>query len=240
MVKRPKQFGEGSVPNSGIEAPRRYEGPRQYSENIDSTVDTTPPQQLPRVVLTEANIDRIEGLSSQYNLAPNSLVNQALDALGVETVDEIPNQSPPSPSSFKSSQTPSSTIVRNRAYVIRTSTAIITSLQEVLEYDPIRNHNQQPPELWLNDQKYISEIRELVAELKTLNKLLQTKVAPEKEHNAIVDLGVHANKFLDSFASVTGKGAGWLLVAALASLLYQTGIVPDIAASLFQHIKIPV
>jgi hypothetical protein len=102
----------------------------------------------------------------------------------------------------------------------------------------MRQHNEAPPELWIDDQAYFTEMRQLVSELRTLNALLRSLASPEREYNAVINFARHADKFLEGFSAVTGKGAGILLVAAIGGLLYQTGIVPDIAESVFRQIRL--
>jgi hypothetical protein len=59
-------------------------------------------------------------------------------------------------------------VIRNREQVVAYSNIIISSLQEALDYDPARHHNQPPPELRLGDARYLRDVRDLIAELKRL------------------------------------------------------------------------
>jgi hypothetical protein len=64
-------------------------------------------------------------------------------------------------------------VIRNRQHVVATSTLIISALQEALDYDPVRHHNQPPPALRIEDPHYLKDIRALIVELKRLNELLE-------------------------------------------------------------------
>ena len=133
---------------------------------------------------------------------------------------------------------PRGTLIRNRDQVIRTSAAIITALQEALDYDPKIHHNQIPPDLWRDNPEYIATLRQIVEELKELNDLLRKQSSAQRERKSVVHLGVHIDQFLTGFSSVAGRGAGWLLIASLGGLLYQTGLVPDLAANVLKHIRL--
>jgi len=62
-------------------------------------------------------------------------------------------------------------VIRNRQEVVAYSTLIVAALQEALDYDPARHHNQPLPALWIEDPNYLQVIRALIAELKRLNEL---------------------------------------------------------------------
>jgi hypothetical protein len=62
-------------------------------------------------------------------------------------------------------------------------------LEEVVDYSPARHHNQRPPDLRIDDEGYLTEIRNLVAELRTLNALLETtRREPKEASDAVVNL----------------------------------------------------
>jgi hypothetical protein len=106
-------------------------------------------------------------------------------------------------------------------------------LEEVVDYDPARHGNQLPPELRIDDQNYPSEIRNLIAELRTLNALLATSQRQLKEtSSAVVHLARQFDTFLGSYAKSFGMGAGWLTIATVGSLLYQAGIGQDVVAKI--------
>jgi hypothetical protein len=196
----------------------------------------------PHIEMPAKLVSRIKTLAKQRSVPVDEFLQLAVESLSEEArpADEANTKNDPSPQSQLPRSSPRVATIKNRTGVIRTSTAIIKALQEVLDYNPKLHHNQTPPELWIDDAKYISAIMELVEELRALNSLLRAnKISQEKEYNAVVDLGVHVNRFLKEFTVISGKGAGWLLIASLGGLLYHTGLVPDIADVILKHIKIP-
>jgi hypothetical protein len=58
--------------------------------------------------------------------------------------------------------------IRSRPQVVQYSRILIAALEEVVDYSPARHHNQRPPDLRIDDEGYLTEIRNLVAELRTL------------------------------------------------------------------------
>ena len=130
--------------------------------------------------------------------------------------------------------------VKDRSQVIQYSKILITALEEVIEYDPTRHHNRQPPDLRIDDPDYLAEIRNLVAELRTLNSILQsTQRQPRKATRAIWNLSKHLDGFLNNYAKSLGKGAGYLTIGVIASLLYQAGLGQDVITNIFSHAKLP-
>jgi hypothetical protein len=130
--------------------------------------------------------------------------------------------------------------IRSRPQVIKYSRILIAALQEVVDYDPARHHNQPPPELRIDDEDYLTEIRNLVAELRTLNALLETtRRQPKKAAHAVVNLTRHLDTFLSCYAKSLAKGAGWLTIGVIASLLYQAGVGQQVIANILSHAKLP-
>lgn len=113
-------------------------------------------------------------------------------------------------------------------------------MQEALDYNVERHHNLPPPDLRLDDSSYLAELRDLVAELRKLNALL------EKPRNSnvrgarqrISGFAKHLDKFLGSYANALGKGAAGLTIAAAVGLLYQAGVGPEIIELIWRHLKI--
>ena len=125
--------------------------------------------------------------------------------------------------------------IRNIAHVVIYSKIIIQVLQEALDYDPIRHHNQPPPDLRIEDPEYLSDIRSLVAELKTFNALLDTTTPRIKEASkSIIDFHKHTNIFLENYCHLLGKGAALLTVGVVASLLHSAGVGDGIIDTLLQ------
>lgn len=129
-------------------------------------------------------------------------------------------------------------IIENRIEVIRYSNAIISALEEALNYNVDRHHNSPPPDLRLEDAEYLAEIRSLIFELRRLNALLEKPIksnasAARKE---AAGFGKHMDKFLSSYAGSLGKGAAGLTVAAVAGLLYQAG-AGELVEGIWKHLK---
>ena len=96
----------------------------------------------------------------------------------------------------------------NRREIMRYVGSLITALQEALDYDPHRHHNQQPPPLYSDDPNYLKHIAELTGELKRLNTLLESTAqgqAKKKSANATTD---YLNLFLKNFLPAAGKSSG--------------------------------
>lgn len=129
--------------------------------------------------------------------------------------------------------------IRNRGQLLLYSKTLIAALQDALEYDSGRHHNQPIPELRLDDPQYLQELRNLVAELKRLNDLLeknQPRIAPQA---VIMDLTKKLDKLLDSYVGALGKGAAALTVAVIAALLYEAGVGKEMIDHIWGHLKLP-
>jgi hypothetical protein len=118
--------------------------------------------------------------------------------------------------------------VRNRKLIGSYSLTIISAVEEVLAYDQRRHHNQAPPPLWIDNPDYLKELRELVAQLKRLNNILEKgKVEIVDANTAVFNVGKRAdiffNNYSESFAKAAGKGTWYLLVGSTAALLYSAG-----------------
>jgi hypothetical protein len=137
-------------------------------------------------------------------------------------------------------ETKKTIVIRDRSQAIQYSRILITALQEIVDYDPARHHNQPPPDLYVGNDKYLHEIRALIAELRTLNSLLEAKRPTKKKVSVVtVDLKVHVNAFLKAHSKVLGAGTAGLLIGAFSSLLHQLGLGPDIVSEILNHLKGP-
>jgi hypothetical protein len=117
--------------------------------------------------------------------------------------------------------------------VIAYSTLIVAALQEALDYDPVRHHNQPIPALWIEDHNYLQVIRALIAELKRLNELLQASRTRKGEpKRTIIDLRKHINVFLANYVPLFAKGTACVTVAAMAGLLRHFGVEEDIVVGI--------
>jgi hypothetical protein len=117
--------------------------------------------------------------------------------------------------------------ITNRAEVIRYTTVLIIALEETLEYNPRRAHNQPPPALWNDDPEYLRDVGSLVIELRRLNSLLDAKRLRKKEADRVViHLAQHFDQFLRSYVSWFGRGAAVLTIGVMAGLLQHAGLDP--------------
>jgi hypothetical protein len=125
----------------------------------------------------------------------------------------------------------------NRVEVIRQSEALIIALEEALDYDQVRDHNQRPPILWSGDPSYLKEVKNIVVVLQRLNSLLEAKRPRRKEaERTVIDLTQHLDTFLKNYAAWFGRGAAALTVSSIAGLLHYAGLDPTAVWSI---IKVP-
>jgi len=130
-------------------------------------------------------------------------------------------------------------LLKNRVEIVRYSTAIISALQEALDYSLEKHHNLPPPALRIDDDRYLNEIRNLVSELRKLNNFLET---PSKKTAKIArarasGFGKHLDRFLSSYASALGKGAAALTIASAVGLLAQAGVGQEIIDLIWRHLR---
>lgn len=141
-------------------------------------------------------------------------------------------------SSFSAQRTANVESVNRREDVLRYSRIMVDALQEALDYDPIRQHNQAPPALHLDDPAYLQELKNLVFELRTLNGLLETpKASAEEANQAVSRLSNHFHTFADSYAKTLGKGVAGLTIGAMAALLYKAGVADEVINAIWAHLK---
>jgi hypothetical protein len=128
--------------------------------------------------------------------------------------------------------------IRNRGQIIVHASAIIIALEEVLDYDPVRHHNN-PPALRIENPRYLAHIRELVEELRRLNALLEAK-RPRSAETKAAALSVAASmqRFLDNYIPVLAKGSAALTVAAMAGLLVQLGLGGDVVSQILAPLRL--
>ena len=128
------------------------------------------------------------------------------------------------------------TAITNRVEVIRQTKALIIVLEEALDFDPVRGHNQRPPALWSDDPSYLKDVDALVVELRRLNSLLEAKRPRKKEaERAVIDLTQHLDTFLKNYAAWFGRGAAALTVGSIASLLHYAGLDPTAVWSIIKR-----
>src|SRR5690349_3361673 len=94
---------------------------------------------------------------------------------GVEPEAPEPNAIPVEPGFWTDAI---GTPVWKRPEVFRSLEVLIAAFEEVEGYDPARHHNQAPPALWLDNRTYLADVKDLLGELRELNKALR-KIAGE-------------------------------------------------------------
>ena len=114
--------------------------------------------------------------------------------------------------------------------------SLVSAFEEADAYDPALHHNRPVPALYTDDAEYRKLVRQLLAELRKLNELVQRKKSIRGPTPLLDKL---LTKFLTSYASTLGKGAAALTTATLAALLYRTGIGQDVLGSIWGHLKLP-
>jgi hypothetical protein len=127
-------------------------------------------------------------------------------------------------------------VITNPTELVRHSQILIIALQEALDYDPLRGHNRQPPALWIDNPSYLIDVNSLVIELRRLNSLLEAKRPRKEAKRAVIDLSGHFNRFLRSYATTLGTGAGVLTLGVIASLLGHAGLDPT---AVWSAVKLP-
>jgi hypothetical protein len=161
--------------------------------------------------------EKVNDLASKQGSSKNSLVLSILEK-SFETVSTTP-------------------AIQNREAVLRYSRVIIDALQEAHDYDILRRHNQPPTDLWMDDPAYLQELKNLIAELKRLNDLLERPRPSSREaKRAVSGLSKHFDTFLSNYAKGLGTGVAGLTIGAMAALLYQAGAGKDIIDTIWGHI----
>ncbi len=106
----------------------------------------------------------------------------------------------------------------NRREIMRYAGSLITALQEALDYDPARHHNQQPPPLYCDDPNYLKHIAELVSELKRLNSFLESTTQGRARKKSADATSEYLNLFLKNFLPAAGKSSGHTIGVGAAAL----------------------
>lgn len=141
-------------------------------------------------------------------------------------------------------------VVRSKKQTMFQIAVVLDSLQEAIDYDPMRHHNQPPPALRIEDPAYIDELRRLVEQLRRLNDILEaTKPSGSKKPRATakdvekpaIDTRKALTKVLNSsagaFGKVLGGGTALLVLGGLTTLLYQLGVPDDVFTTILKKIR---
>ena len=129
--------------------------------------------------------------------------------------------------------------VANQDEIIRYSTALITALQEALDQDPVRHHNNPPSGLRIEEADYLAEVRSLVTELKRLNSILEASVSPSIDiaEKTVNRLAHHFDSFFGAYAKSLGHGTAALTIAVAIALLSKAGVGTDLIETIWRHLE---
>lgn len=176
-----------------------------------------------------------------------------------EAIQDLLTRDQPRNGSVRSSN--GKVVVRSISQALFYSRVIVAALDEAIEYDPARHHNEPPPSLRIDSDDYLKDIQALVFELRRLNEKLeamkastqasrrarkgQVKEKPEISEKAVerstVDVKKHLNTFLNKYASTLGvslgAGTGMLAVGGMAALLYQLGLPDTIFEQIMRKLR---
>jgi hypothetical protein len=135
---------------------------------------------------------------------------------------------------------PSEADLINVHHAMRQLAVLITSFQEVSDYDPARHHNQPPPALWVDHPRYVGDVVVLLHELRRLNDFLEKSLKAPKPIKVAKSAGIVATagkKFLESYSDAMGKGAAALTIAGIATLSVYLGADKGTAESIWNLVK---
>jgi Arc/MetJ-type ribon-helix-helix transcriptional regulator len=203
--------GEQSVVDS-----RRL--PRAIKRPLAGLEDSTVPGRI-TVNVTGKMAELVNAVSMRDDVSKNSIVLSALEQTLGRAVANLGT----------------GIVIQNREELISYSRILIDALQEALDYDTLRQHNRPPPDLRLDDNEYLNELRKLVAELQKLNVLLEA-MKPARAKTAATKVGKHFDKFFESYASALGKGAAGLTIGAVAVLLAKAGVAQPLIDAIWRHL----
>jgi hypothetical protein len=137
-------------------------------------------------------------------------------------------------------------VVKSVPQAIFYSRLVITAIDEALDYDPARHHNQPPPDLWFDDRAYLDDIRNLVTELRRLNDnllairsmaALSGPVTAQSEIEKSSDAAKkRLNLFLDKYTESVAKGSGWLTIGTIVALLVQLGVSESVLEKILKSL----
>jgi hypothetical protein len=130
------------------------------------------------------------------------------------------------------------TQAQNRTQVLRQSSALISAIQDALDYDQNRHHNQPPPQLRLDgSSNNLADLRQLLEELRRFNDLIEKTSLNKRTTKSAIELSHHVNTFLSNFTPMAGKGAAALVISGFAGLLYHAGVPEGSVGALWALLK---
>lgn len=106
--------------------------------------------------------------------------------------------------------------IRDRAGAISLSRALIEVFQEAVDYVPARHHNQSKPVLWVDNERYLSEIQEIVSQLQKIVALLDTQKTNRVKAAPIRKMTGRFGQFFNSYQSTLGHSLAVLTTGTIA------------------------
>jgi hypothetical protein len=185
----------------------------------ESTAVPVDKRQRVSVMLTVEMAATLEKLKEMHGGTTSEAIRHALEAQKQSLEETI------SKSDIVFSGAGITRVLRNKRQIITYSSVIILALQEALDYDPRRHHNQPKPDLRIEDANYLSNLRSLVKELRRLNNLL-AKERPKSAETGkvVVDVRKHVDLFLTNYTPTLAKGSAYLTIGVMAALLHSAGL----------------
>ena len=169
--------------------------------------------------LNAETIDNLDTLKRALGGETNTeIIRQAL-RLRREMLDpEVAEKASRAIDRKKGSKPSPAALTGNRREIMRYAGSLITALQEALDYDPLRHHNQQPPPLYSDDRGYLKHIAELTSELKRFNNLLESTSQVRARSSSANATSDYLHLFLKSFLPAAGKSSGHAIGVGAAAL----------------------
>jgi hypothetical protein len=115
--------------------------------------------------------------------------------------------------------------IANRREAIEASRLLIAAFQEAADYDQKRHHNQSPPALWVDDDRYLLDVREIVADLHKIVELLEA--SKPVRATPVRKTARRFGKFIDAYQSTLGHGVAALTAAGIGGWLLHFGVLPS-------------
>ncbi|WP_244528901.1 hypothetical protein [Methylobacterium gossipiicola] len=187
--------------------------------------------------LNAETVENFDALKKKLGLSTNTeVIRQAL-RFQRESLSIPERATEPTPKRPQSKKLPSARLLAsNRKQITNYATILLEALQEALDYDPLRNHNSAPPALFIDDKKYRSDVAQLIIELRRLNDLLEKTTNTKAKTKSAEDVGNYLHLFMKNYTPALGKGAAYLTVGVIATLLAHLGLDAGMS-KILPHLK---
>jgi hypothetical protein len=115
--------------------------------------------------------------------------------------------------------------IKDREQAIYYSRGLIAVFQEAAEYDR-RRSNEKPPALWVDDERYLLDVREILSELRKIVTLLEATAKPVKAV-PVQKTARRFGKFIDTYQNTLGHTLAVLTTMGIASWMVHVGLLPS-------------